>query len=186
MIQHVSFRDWHHYWCSGVVRLLHIDTHYLYLFPRAIAVYEISGVCVSVCASAGSSPSACHLSGLVVVHCNDITPFWEQTAVPWGGPKGHDLSHCSSTLPRTPEEQPSRGHPVRLAWELEQIPENEGFPSGAPLPSLTSLLWPDHSSVCRRGSLLKHTSLYWICCDCRQLMVHDVKSEVVWFEEVMW
>ncbi len=136
---------------TAVLVVVHIDTHYLYLFPRAIAVYEIRGVCVCVCVctSAGSSPSVCHLSDLVVVHCNDITPFWKQTAVPWGGPRGHDLSHCFSTLPRAPEEQPSRGHPVRPAWELERIPENEGFPSGAPLPSLTSLLWPDHSSVCQ-------------------------------------
>lgn len=133
---------------TTAVVVVHIDTHYLYLFPRDIAVFEIRGVCAYVCVSAGSSPSACHLSDLVVVHCNDITPFWKQTAVPWGGPRGHDLSHCFSTLPRAPEEQPSRGHPVRSAWELERIPENEGFPSGAPLPLLTGFLWPDHSSVC--------------------------------------
>ncbi len=34
---------------STAAVVVHIDTHYLYLFPRAIALYKIRGVCVCVC-----------------------------------------------------------------------------------------------------------------------------------------
>lgn len=161
---------------TAAVVVVRKDTHYLYLFPRAIAVRSEVCVCACVCVrqlGPAQAPAICQ----TLLSCTAMTslPFESKQLSLEGDQEVMTSPTASPRFPEPPRSSRAEDTQSQNGLGTGADPREWGFPSlephCPPWPAFSDQITPLY---------VKHT--YWICCDCRR----DVEGEVVWFEGVMW